>query len=776
MKSVSVNGSLTGLLLASSAIAAPPPAYSNLDKRAPQNANTDAQRCNNDRLNLVPECWDILEIDQYLTQWRKDTPDCITTGGSGSSCCHYTPTALYGQESWSTCFLRLATGGAGAHCDELTLSSCPSTLLGSQHLAPTLDPKIRNQVLYVKDTIVTINSFFTSYSSALIGASTSTIDQIYNGFKTSPGNRVPPKNVVVQLPIPQLLALSILNATGTTSEGLNEDAAIWTGALQSALHLAQTMFPEGHDNQQQIKLNGETQPQTNIPTLLAAGLNLTLSDVSTFLAVTQNGRFVGSDGLLTVRDDNSLSNLNVGLNTFVTSKLMQEAGIFATPGDVVAPASDAECSSLNGTLCRTTNGRIYFWSPATHRQYELRSTRATPLALPDLMDKIMNLGWADPQLLFDGNYNCTIAGNAGKEIAIVDGGKVDVSCYLDVLGLPFRKSSGDPSGWGLPPWSVDSSRALMASQGVDTTIFSLTAPGCTILKGAASAQLARAVNEYAVSIRESFPDQFGFFAALPTLADNIPAAIEELAYALDTLKADGVTLYTRYGNTNNYLGHPSFAPLWEELDRRGCVVFVHPTHTVDTSLVNPKLPQPIIDYPHETGRTATDLITSGCMRRYSHVRIILSHAGGTLPYLATRAATLLHDYKLSDKTTEEFLEDAQRFYYDTALSTNEHTLRLLLGFAQKDHILFGTDFPYAPTKTIETHTDMLEGYQLDSESRQRIYRDNALKLLPRFALGKIESVGSGNDSMSTNALSQPSDEQRVAVNGFDTMPPSVVVQ
>ncbi|KAL8636509.1 MAG: hypothetical protein Q9228_006101 [Teloschistes exilis] len=340
----------------------------------------------------------------------------------------------------------------------------------------------------------------------------------------------------------------------------------------------------------------------------------------------------------------------------------------------------------------------------------------------------------------------------------------------------FRTTSGDPSGWGLPSWSVDSSKALMIAQGVDITILSLTAPGCTILKGAASARLARAVNDCAAAIRDSSPDQFGFFAALPTLADNVPAAIGELAYAMDTLKADGVTLYTRYGATNNYLGHPSFAPLWEELDRRSCVVFVHPTHTVDTSLVNPKLPQPIIDYPHETGRTATDLITSGCMRRYPHVRVILSHAGGTLPYLAVRAATLLHDYKLSDKPTKEFLEDARKFYYDTALSTNEHTLRLLLGFAEVDHILFGTDFPYAPIKTIETHTDMLERYKLDLGSRQRIYRENALRLLPRFTRGTDGVERSGNEVNGKNAFVQQTDEQNVPVDGPETVTPIVVVQ
>jgi len=62
------------------------------------------------------------------------------------------------------------------------------------------------------------------------------------------------------------------------------------------------------------------------------------------------------------------------------------------------------------------------------------------------------------------------------------------------------------------------------------------------------------------------------------------------------------------------------------------------THTANATLINPKVPQPIIDYPHETARTILDLIMSNTVRRHPHCRIIVSHAGGTFPYIAMRAA------------------------------------------------------------------------------------------------------------------------------------------
>ena len=94
---------------------------------------------------------------------------------------------------------------------------------------------------------------------------------------------------------------------------------------------------------------------------------------------------------------------------------------------------------------------------------------------------------------------------------------------------------------------------------------------------------------------------------------------------------------------------------------------------------------------------------------------------------------MLLDYELSDQTAEEFLQDAGRLYYDLALSGNKYTLGLLTKFAKKDHILFGSDFPYAPTPTIRTHTSELDLYEQDEEQTWQVNRGNALKLFPRFS-------------------------------------------
>ncbi|KAF2035085.1 hypothetical protein EK21DRAFT_84722 [Setomelanomma holmii] len=116
----------------------------------------------------------------------------------------------------------------------------------------------------------------------------------------------------------------------------------------------------------------------------------------------------------------------------------------------------------------------------------------------------------------------------------------------------------------------------------------------------------------AASVRNSDSNSsgFGFFANLPSLLDT-SAALAALTYALDTLHTDGVVLFMRYGDANACLGHPSIEPIWAELHRRKAVGSIRPTHPVDTHSVNERMPQPVIDYPHETTRAAMDISRPG---------------------------------------------------------------------------------------------------------------------------------------------------------------------
>ncbi|KEF61266.1 uncharacterized protein A1O9_02831 [Exophiala aquamarina CBS 119918] len=295
----------------------------------------------------------------------------------------------------------------------------------------------------------------------------------------------------------------------------------------------------------------------------------------------------------------------------------------------------------------------------------------------------------------------------------------------------LEAAGGDPSGSWTPAWSLETDDAFCQELDIGTTIFSLTAPGPPIAGQEGSVKLSRTTNDYLASVRDRNPSKYGFFAAMPDLR-NTAAALAEIEYAFDTLQADGVMLLTRYGPTNMYLGHEAFSPIWTALNARKAVVLVHPTHSIDTSLLAKNIPQPIVDYPHETTRAAVDIIMSNGRRNYPDVKVILSHAGGTMPYLAKRIASL-SDIQLVNKSVDEIAEDIATFYFDVALSSTNQTIETLLTCTTPDHILFGSDYPYAPRKTIDRFARELdESFRGNKDLSFAINMGNAMRLFPRL--------------------------------------------
>ncbi|KFA69547.1 hypothetical protein S40285_07281 [Stachybotrys chlorohalonatus IBT 40285] len=309
--------------------------------------------------------------------------------------------------------------------------------------------------------------------------------------------------------------------------------------------------------------------------------------------------------------------------------------------------------------------------------------------------------------------------------------------FLTERRVAWKESGEIAPGLRLPLWTEDLDVAFLDRHNIDIAILSLSAPGVSICSSSEqAAALAREMNEQAATFRDRHRTRFGFLATLP-LNNSLAVGIEEARYVLDNLGADGVTLFTSY--EGRYLGHPDFVPLWEELDRRGAVVFVHPTAPAgDLRLPRAPtdnqdmVPRPIIDFPHETTRAAVHLITSNVVRNYPNCKIILSHGGGTLPYVATRIASLAAGADLINKTPEEFLVDAKTFYFDLALTGFKDPLGLLVNFATEGHILWGSDYPFARDKTVETQVMELESAGLASETRDSIARGAALKLFPRL--------------------------------------------
>ncbi|KAL8826089.1 MAG: hypothetical protein Q9170_007541 [Blastenia crenularia] len=298
----------------------------------------------------------------------------------------------------------------------------------------------------------------------------------------------------------------------------------------------------------------------------------------------------------------------------------------------------------------------------------------------------------------------------------------------------FMESANIPVGTSIPPWSAEATLEVMEKLRIDMVFFSLSAPGAMIAGDCNQVRsLVRKWNNYAFDLRTAYPKSFGFFAALPGLKD-FEGVMAEIEHAFVDLHADGITLFTSYDG--KYLGAKEFEPIWAGLDKHHAVVHVHPIHSGERPFTTPFLPQPLIDYPHESARTASDLVLSGRKRQFPNCKIILSHAGGTLPYIAERLATLgntIFHGLLEEKSPrgDQVMEDLKSFYFDLAISGSPNVLDTLLKWAPRDRILYGSDFPFAGG--LEEYFDTaLEGYDMDTKLRDMVFRENALTLYPRL--------------------------------------------
>ena len=255
-------------------------------------------------------------------------------------------------------------------------------------------------------------------------------------------------------------------------------------------------------------------------------------------------------------------------------------------------------------------------------------------------------------------------------------------------------------------------------------------PACGFGSAEGGAALARRCNEYASDLGARWPGRFGAFATVPM--GDIAAAVEEIAYCLDTLKHDGVSLFASYGE--QFLGDPFFDPLMELLDARGAVVFVHPgLHPSSKGLALP-WPAFMMEYLFDTTRAAVNLIFSGALDRFPRIRFILPHAGGVMPYFAWRlAVSPMIDKRLPQLSQEQVFAGFRRFWYDNALAPGDVTFGALDHVALPERIVFGTDFPFANPRVIAEAVKTHEARDLSAARRAAIDRDNALALFPKYA-------------------------------------------
>ena len=303
------------------------------------------------------------------------------------------------------------------------------------------------------------------------------------------------------------------------------------------------------------------------------------------------------------------------------------------------------------------------------------------------------------------------------------------------------KVLGDQGALNVEPWmGWTPAKAIetMDRAGVQTSYSSITVPGIYFAEGFGNQQappgkkynndvkaLAREANEFGAKMKQDYPGRFGIWASLPL--PDVDASLREIEYAFDKLKLDGIGLITSIGT--KYMGDKSFAPVFQELNRRNAIVYTHPGAGPCCLYAIPGVGPTTLEYSHDTARTIVSWVNSGSAERFPNVKWIFSHGGGSIWSARYINGEIGRDPKAYTGNTR-LLSFLKKFYYDTAATSNfvqMNTLKTLVGLNQ---VVLGADHPYGdPVDYILDLRELQASGVISQQDRQNIERENVVKLL-----------------------------------------------
>lgn len=276
-------------------------------------------------------------------------------------------------------------------------------------------------------------------------------------------------------------------------------------------------------------------------------------------------------------------------------------------------------------------------------------------------------------------------------------------------------------------WTRENALEAMDKNGIRTGMLSLpSTAGLWFNKsGDEAAKMVRVCSDFGAQMVRDFPGRFGLFAPLSML--DVDTTMKEIEYVFDTLKADGVGLQSNYGD--KWLGDAKYKPVFEELNRRKAVVYIHPLVASCCENISVGTFPAVIEVPHDTTRTVTSLLLSGTFARTRDIRWLFSHAGGTVPMMAGRInAFYANSPKRPEFAPDGIMEELRKLYYDTANATFTPNMTALMKLAPVSQITYGTDYPYFKLDQIAA----LRESGLSDADLQAIESGNAIRLIPRL--------------------------------------------
>lgn len=289
--------------------------------------------------------------------------------------------------------------------------------------------------------------------------------------------------------------------------------------------------------------------------------------------------------------------------------------------------------------------------------------------------------------------------------------QIDVHAHALPPDLPDILSRFGPQTAGdLPPGpTVEERIAEMDRHEIDVQILSLPDPEIIYLAGDEALQVSQYCNDYLAWLVGQHPERFRALASIPLNAGTIDDAGRELVRCIEELGMVGFSVGPRVNGS--LLDDPSFDPLYEEANRLGTTMVVHPAITNDSNTLTAGL--------LDTSAATSRLIFSNFFGRFLSVKVVVAHLGGAIPYISGALDTVDAPSDLTRSPGEIIRE----LYVDTALA-HEPALQCAIDTIGIDHILFGSGHLAGIAGGIET----LEEMKLGRRDKRKILGDNAAGL------------------------------------------------
>jgi aminocarboxymuconate-semialdehyde decarboxylase len=273
-------------------------------------------------------------------------------------------------------------------------------------------------------------------------------------------------------------------------------------------------------------------------------------------------------------------------------------------------------------------------------------------------------------------------------------------------------------------WDVDERVEMMDRLGLDAQVLSVSIPFTYDGDATTRQRLARLSNDRLAQAAQEHPLRFFALATLPL--PDVEESLTELERCLNEMQMVGVMFGSNVNGVR--LDNPLLAPIFDELDRRGSAVFLHPNVPVcsgpDVAEMNISS---TLAYIFDTGVTVYRMIFSGMLERYHRLKVVVPHLGGMLPYLSGRLEESYRSGRAGNalsKPPGEYLRD---LYYDTLIN-HQPALRLATDQFGADHLMLGSDYPLG-SGSLEDAVGFVRAADLTESERELVLGANAVSLL-----------------------------------------------